>query len=253
MQNFREGWRPHTWSLGVEEQFYIGFTLLAWWTVRRRLGSADPFGWFPKWSLLVGLLLLGLRLAWGWDGGLMRVDALLCGVLLAYAYQFHREILEGWVKRRRLLLVGIMVAGLVLPFTVDKKQWTRVEEAVGHPGIYLGFGAMLLLCVCMKPLSAGWGAVICRPFSLIGVWSYSIYLWHWDVMLLAYRFFGKESHWLLQYTFYFLGSICLGVFMAQLVECPALKLRDRLFPSRTSNAVSTILRNPSSGPVRPRD
>jgi peptidoglycan/LPS O-acetylase OafA/YrhL len=243
LQNFRPGWRIHTWSLGVEEQFYLGFTALAFWLCRGQLAGRDPFVRLPWIGVLVGGLLFLLRLTRGWDGGLMRIDGLLCGVLLAYVFHFHPAPLRTWVVRYRWLCVAAVGLAFMLPFAVERGRWSNWVLALAFPCIYAGFTALLALCVCYKPLSQGWLSTVCHPLALIGAWSYSIYLWHWDVSVLVFRLVGKESHWLLQYAVYFLGAVFVGMATAQLVERPALKLRDRLFPSRMASALDAVRAN----------
>jgi peptidoglycan/LPS O-acetylase OafA/YrhL len=64
-----------------------------------------------------------------------------------------------------------------------------------------------------------------RAIEWIGVFSYSIYLWHYFLVILFRRYqpsFGV--FWL-----YVACCILLGVGTAKLVEFPVLRLRDRLF------------------------
>jgi peptidoglycan/LPS O-acetylase OafA/YrhL len=68
---------------------------------------------------------------------------------------------------------------------------------------------------------------LAKGLSWIGYYSYSIYLWHVVAML------GIEqlpAGWF-RVPLYFSSAIGLGVLMSKLIEVPALKLRDRVFPS----------------------
>jgi peptidoglycan/LPS O-acetylase OafA/YrhL len=83
-----------------------------------------------------------------------------------------------------------------------------------------------------------WGAPIAFA-AYLGRHSYSIYLWHmpavkWGSILLIGALNpgeGSIAPYLARVLSMFIGSIALGLFAARLVEMPALKLRDRLFPS----------------------
>ena len=247
LQNFRSGWRIHTWSLGVEEQFYLAFTGLAFWLCRGSCSEPDPFSRLPLLGLLLAGLLFALRLGLGWDSGLMRVDGLTSGVLLSYVFHFHAQAFRCWVSRLRWVCLATIPVGLALPFAVERGHWTNLMIALGFPGIYASFAALLALLVCLKPLSTGWLARASQPFALVGAWSYSIYLWHWDVMVLTDRVVGQRAPWLLQSAAYAAGALFVGMATAQLIERPALLLRDRLLPSRMANA---LLSAPPAGPAR---
>lgn len=154
------------------------------------------------------------------------------GVLLSYLYHFHREALAAWLDRRRLL-VAAAVPLCLWPLLV----WD-VEGAyfgtVGFTTNYLGFGALLLLCVFHEAWFQRQSAL--RWLSFIGYYSYSIYLWHMLVSR-SVSIFVKRLGWDLPYwaimVYYFAACVGLGWGLARLVELPALRFRDRLFPSRS--------------------
>jgi peptidoglycan/LPS O-acetylase OafA/YrhL len=78
-----------------------------------------------------------------------------------------------------------------------------------------------------------------------GTYSYSIYLWHvplniWGIPLLEYTS-GRSPDFSVQVAVSIFGSLALGLVMAKIVESPALRLRDRWFPSRAGGAVTTAL------------
>jgi len=79
-----------------------------------------------------------------------------------------------------------------------------------------------------------------RLLAFVGYYSYSIYLWH--LLLLGVM----KKIWIIRTTstdlppgnllnlsIYFFGSILFGMVMSNLIEIPALRVRDRFFPSRS--------------------
>ena len=70
--------------------------------------------------------------------------------------------------------------------------------------------------------------------ALVGVHSYSIYLWHGlveEVGMGALRTVWSGPFWA-EFLVYLVGSIAVGIVMAKLVELPVLHWRDRLIPAR---------------------
>ena len=79
-----------------------------------------------------------------------------------------------------------------------------------------------------------------RLVAWLGLYSYGIYLWHVSVIEPLTRVAPHLPHWLglvwLAIAPTLLGAL-LGIVFTKLVEFPALKLRDRLFPRRVDSAV----------------
>jgi len=70
----------------------------------------------------------------------------------------------------------------------------------------------------------------------LGASSYSIYLWHMPFAMYGQyivRWFTGENSFVLYFMFYVAGALGFGLLMNKVVEWPALKLRDRLFPTDT--------------------
>ncbi len=77
-----------------------------------------------------------------------------------------------------------------------------------------------------------------RALAGVGVFSYSIYLWHVPIAMA----FGPFNHWLEEqhvqvnpyclFVVYLLVSIVLGSAISKLLELPLLRFRDRVVPRR---------------------
>ncbi len=247
VQNYVEPLWNHTWSLAVEEHFYLGAGLLLWLSSRR----GQAFRGLPLFFGLVALALLGLRvLAASQDAFAamthlypthLRVDSLLFGVLLAYLRHRDHSRMSRLVRRQRwpLLLAGLL---LVTPPFVWPLYGHPALYTLGLTSIYLGFGALLLLAVELpwgrpggpwaRPLGAS-AALLGR----VGFDSYSVYLWHmpflaWGLPRLRALLGVPRDSWL-ELLLFVVGSCVVGIAMARVVEQPFLRLRDRLLPSRS--------------------
>jgi peptidoglycan/LPS O-acetylase OafA/YrhL len=238
LQNYLGGIWNHTWSLAVEEHFYIGLPLVLpalLWAGRRK---RDPFRPLVPLGVAAMVGLLGLRCVNLWRNPYsnpthlfpthLRADSLLAGVLLAYAHQFHRNGFEALVAGRRRLLQCAGAACFVPAFCVD----VNASWFVPTCGLTLfALGAVLLI-------AGGVGSPAPRfaqCLAPIGGCSYSIYLWHMPVLIwglpLCDRVLGYHVDGVARIAIYLAGSLAAGAAMAPLVERPALWLRDRWVPS----------------------
>ncbi len=172
----------HTWSLAIEEQFYVLWPLVVVLVarrsndLRRAIGRLAPVLAAVSAALFVGLHLSGASDTRVYEGTDTRAAALLLGVALAA----HRERLAGWASARTLEVVGVVTA------VVLGGLWVGLDGQ--SPWLYRGGlpVASVLAVVVIAAASAPGSAVLGRVFSVaplrgLGVISYGLYLWHWPV------------------------------------------------------------------------
>lgn len=230
-------WGGHTWTLAVEEHFYLLVALLIWFLIRR--GGENPFHSFPFIALSMCVFVLALRSyivgnfphndVLYYKGTHAVIDALVFGSLLAYSFHFHHDEFNRIALRYRpVLLVGGIIA-LCLPRLAFTES---AFYSYGFTVIYLGSGALLAALVAgglpNNPLT--------RAMAKVGTYSYSIYLWHFVTAAWFTPWLSMHSPvWLSPWRFaavYMLLAVVIGAAASILVEWPMLRLRDRWFPSR---------------------
>jgi peptidoglycan/LPS O-acetylase OafA/YrhL len=165
----------------------------------------------------------------------LRLDSLFVGVALSYAYHFHTraftDALTPW--RWALIVAGaaLLVPAFAFPLETTPFVYTAGFTLFAMAGALLVAGTVL----CAAPRAG-----ILAPLAALGASSYSVYLWHLPVMLwgipLVEQAVGVRFALGFRAALSVIGSLAVGAAMAALVEAPALRLRDRWFPSKSSGA-----------------
>jgi peptidoglycan/LPS O-acetylase OafA/YrhL len=216
----------HTWSIAVEEHFYLLLPLLLLLLISRGR-SGDPFRAIPG----LFLILVAICFAFRWytlpaiiDARMthMRIDALLAGVALGYFYHFRRSLFDRFTGHYALMLATLMIIpSLLLP------QRNHFMQTFGLTGLLFGFSFLVAWSVVRTPKSRI-GRIVAKSAAWIGFYSYSIYLWH---TALLYLFLDRAGPPALLFWGYLAACVVGGVVMAHLIEMPYLALRERLFPN----------------------
>lgn len=160
----------HTWSLAVEEQYYIVFPALLlvvrrryWLPVMAGLGVASLVAclWYVRIDRPAAFYLLPFR---AWE--------LLIGVVGALLYD------RQWVRSKWMAIAAW--PSLLILFAVG----TTVQTGGYHPG-----GDAILICaatfVLLMQRDSPLKAKLVRPLVKLGDWSYSLYLVHWPIIVFA--------------------------------------------------------------------
>lgn len=257
VQNYLPGLWPHTWSLAVEEHFYLvlpALLLVLLRVSRAKESSADPFSRIPLVFLGVASACLALRLALSFSTPYqhathlfpthLRIDSLLLGVVLSYFRHYRTDWFFATSTRFRPAMIATGIACFA-PAFIFQLETTRLIPSLGVALFAAGGGLLLWGLAGVEPHRSPIGAAA----AFVGARSYSIYLWHmavayWGLKLILPRVPGLT--WSAYAVGFFVGSIVVGLAMHAIVEAPMLRIRDRLIPSRARKAVSV-----SGGARRP--
>jgi len=191
----RSNWLTPTWSLAVEEQFYLILPAVIWFFSGRRL-------LYLLGSVIVGAPFLRLFLDLSFPSGKVasfclmpcRADALLLGVAAAMLVR-HKTAWESLKSHPRSLLSAwiVLLAGLCA--FIFFKQTDHVGffmTTLGFSWLALFYLGLLLLALIH---TSAWLGKILRNSWLkaLGTISYGVYLIHKPVLGLIFAFFRIES------------------------------------------------------------
>lgn len=243
LQNYLGSMWSHTWSLAVEEHFYLLLTLLVYITSRANQTNNSKLYLYI--FLIIAITCLLLRIySTHIDFKLSnmfyshnRLDALFFGVFISHWYHYKPKELKSFTDRHKAKL--LLFFALCITITpIHKAITSTLLPTIGLTFVYLGFGALLLSLLytdLTSKIKNKFILAIYRSIEKMGVYSYSIYLFHVVVSIviksLRIKYQIQDE---LALLLYFSSAIFIGILMSKMIELPFLKARDKYFPSKTS-------------------
>jgi len=202
-----EKWLLHTWSLSAEWQFYIIYPLVL--VALRKFMSVKAM----KMAVLLGTILgfiFCVIATYKWPNPAYYLlptrawEMMMGGVAYLYPFSIQEK------RKKPVEFLGlILIAGSYF-FVSKDNPWP------GYLAILPVLGAFLIIQAQRDDSFITSNTV----FQKIGAWSYSIYLWHWPIVVAIYYFSLNDM-------FIYLGialSVLLGFFSNKYIE--KLKFRN---------------------------
>lgn len=206
-----EKWLLHTWSLSVEWQFYIILPLVIWFFWYAYPGFTTlrvvyVFGFFVSFLLSVAIThykpvaafyLLPTR---AWE--------MLAGGLV---FLFFKDGSASSFSSKWMELIGLSLIFVSIIIFSELSPWPSWRA------LFPVFGTVLVLSASSK--KSVWSK--CKVGQWLGTISYSIYLWHWPIVVLIFYF--KKQNSIIFIASGLIFSIIFGWLGWRLIEEPVRK------------------------------
>jgi len=244
----------HSWSLAVEEHFYLLFPLLLLGLASLKLGS--KYVWvflmillfgivfrYLAWSEMVemsfGRAKIGAGLKWIYYTSYSRFDGLLFGVAVAVISLYCPKSLAVLLKFKLLVIAigfGLLLFawGIVNGKILNPTAFDLIPTLFLYPLISAGYACLVLIVA-----NVSWSSqtIFARFVGLLATWSYSIYLVHKIVNhLIKTQLIQLSSE--ARYCISLILSICAGALLYHVIEKSFLRIRSRLRDRWQENTVS---------------
>jgi peptidoglycan/LPS O-acetylase OafA/YrhL len=176
----------HFWSLAVEEQFYLMWSVCVWLVPPRRLWKFCVVTFFALFVLRLGILSLSGPSQHLLENTFMRMDTLLAGSACAILVR-HGDLLakiEPWLG----ILAGASFIGMeaILVRAGEIFRASVYTESIGFSLIAVGYSTLVLYAYRGRnPLSILQRALRSKFLTRFGKYSYGIYVYHVPVLMIA--------------------------------------------------------------------
>jgi peptidoglycan/LPS O-acetylase OafA/YrhL len=223
----------HTWSLSVEEHFYLVWPLLL-----LLLGPRKAF------RVALGCVCLmpvvRLALAYAFDPALpafnrftpTRLDALAAGCCLAFlatspVFRARTRWANGWMAT--VALLGVVSLFVVLQAVIRHPGWLGLKGSEVIPFVdrfvFDSIKPVLmatLIWICVVNSRRWFGRILnARPIAFVGILSYSLYLWQQPFLN------PNRDHWTCEWPAKVILFCAAALASYFVIERPFLKLKER--------------------------
>ncbi len=176
----------HLWSLGVEMQFYLVWSIILIVLIKYRINILIAIIAL----LLISLIIFYSRVNHHVSAAFYMLDArgwqLLIGALVAYLESKKYQSTYAYIKFGNFLaalgLLGVVLGLAIVQYAQNFNSYGAVVATIGA-------------CLIIFSPTDNWlsRSILSRPaITFVGKLSYPLYLWHWPILVFSLIYWGSE-------------------------------------------------------------
>lgn len=205
----------HTWSLSIEEQFYLFFPLLLLLLWKFRYRRWIVFGMLFICSLAWKVWVTQHDQAASFFSFPGRIWEFMIGAIAAQASPGFRYRLA---ENTWLSAVSVMIIAITFIF---------LDERIAYSGLWIAIPCLATAILILSSHGTGVGAALSgKHLVFVGTLSYSLYLWHWPLLVML-RNLQWEVSPLSQLPLLFAGTFALAYPAWRFIEAPLHRNKNR--------------------------
>lgn len=248
------GFFQESWSLSVEEWFYLTIPLLLLITIKCSKLSIKKLILLISINIIICSIILRFCLVYfnivEYMGNyntsvIMRLDNIMYGVFGAYVHYYYNAF---WLKYKKIsLLFGFFII-------IGLKFLSMQEQIIGLSFLVLYFYpilciGVLLLLPFLSTYSIKKKNILTKAITVISLISYSLYLINYSFVrkLLIENIFSPYFNGdglevvIMRNLFFWTFSILASILIYKYFEIPVMKIRDRISPKTEKKSNNTKL------------
>lgn len=263
----------HTWSLAVEEQFYLIMPLfiVIWLKIKSFPLRIAALVLILILTTAFSIYLTSINQGASYFLVVSRVHEFFFGMFLAVLINEYKEKLVPSKLTANFLALMSLIVLISISILLSSK-----DNFPGYIAAIVCFCTSLLIFSGLNTNCVSHKLLGCKPMALVGLLSYSLYLWHWPIVSL-FKYSGTEFTFAIQLIIIVLsfvgailsyifiekpfrygryaksGLVALLLYVAPAIFITAIILNKELIPSHYPSRVVTVEKMTKSMPEDGRE